>query len=702
MRRDDADIASAPRRESARPQTRGLLAAAPSPSMVFVTLRGRLASRRFGRAAGCAAAIVVGLALAATAGCSRSNPAYCAEDDDCPSGESCNVQMNECIAGLDAGACEIGACPEGVPICDEATAQCRNCDYGGDGDDECAAQTEDTPACSEDGLCVECAGPDHCPADAPLCEDEACVPCTEDDIGDAACAERDDDLPRCVNGACAECRESEDCGPDAPICEDGACRPCERGDDCESGVCDTFSGACAAEGDIVLVDGSDPAAGDRPGCGDDESPCASIAGEDGALDQIDDARGFVLVRPVAAATAYIEDIVLAGDPVAELVVAAEGEVRIEPADAPVATIEDGATLSLDGAELAIEGRGQDDHAIACEDGALRVDGLAGPGGLGVAIADFGDEAIRGEACDMEIAGVTVEGGGDDHIRARDGASLEIRDSEVQDGEAAGIRASSDAAIAVFDTLISDQGGAGIDSSGGEVVIQGAEIVLNEGAGVDAEVDRFELRRSEIVVNDLGGVEVRAEDVQIVNNLIARNGFPRGGGSGDFGGVLAEVEGDADADASFFGFNTIVANNSAEGAGSHGVTCAGAAGVVATSNIVHLGEGDEPSVSDDCAWAWSYSNIESGGLEADVPFGGVPQNTDGDPELRDPGDDDFRLTAGSPCVDRGDPDADVDTDLRGEPRPVGESPDCGAYELQDRDSAEGEGRGGESLQSRALR
>jgi len=53
----------------------------------------------------------------------------------------------------------------------------------------------------------------------------------------------------------------------------------------------------------------------------------------------------------------------------------------------------------------------------------------------------------------------------------------------------------------------------------------------------------------------------------------------------------------------------------------------------------------------------------------------------DPGMRDPMEGDFRLTEGSPCIDRGE-DLGLSRDLAGNPVPNGSKPDIGAHEYYD--------------------
>ena len=67
----------------------------------------------------------------------------------------------------------------------------------------------------------------------------------------------------------------------------------------------------------------------------------------------------------------------------------------------------------------------------------------------------------------------------------------------------------------------------------------------------------------------------------------------------------------------------------------------------------------------------YSNVE-GGYEGEG-------NIDADPLFAAPGNGDYHLTDGSPCVDTGTADGAPDTDFEGDPRPSGDGYDMGADE-----------------------
>ncbi len=89
------------------------------------------------------------------------------------------------------------------------------------------------------------------------------------------------------------------------------------------------------------------------------------------------------------------------------------------------------------------------------------------------------------------------------------------------------------------------------------------------------------------------------------------------------------------------------------------------------NTILWGEAEEIWGDDDCTVAITYSNVRGGwpgvgNIDADPLFA----DPDGPDDIPGTEDDDFRLAAGSPCIDAGDNDAvpaTVTTDLDGNPR-----------------------------------
>ncbi|MHC4217878.1 MAG: hypothetical protein ACYSU7_05415, partial [Planctomycetota bacterium] len=170
------------------------------------------------------------------------------------------------------------------------------------------------------------------------------------------------------------------------------------------------------------------------------------------------------------------------------------------------------------------------------------------------------------------------------------------------------------------------------------------------------------------------------DPLLVNCMIDGNTASSGGG-----GVLTLIDCVAEL------VNCTIVNNTTGGIGG-GVWITdtyGGHSDTTVSNCIVRGNSPEQVLADDGATASvSYSNIEGG-------YGGAG-NIDADPLFVDPGNDDYQLSAGSPCIDAANNlalPAGVTTDLHSNPRlredacaantGLGDSPivDMGACEFQ---------------------
>ncbi len=160
---------------------------------------------------------------------------------------------------------------------------------------------------------------------------------------------------------------------------------------------------------------------------------------------------------------------------------------------------------------------------------------------------------------------------------------------------------------------------------------------------------------------------------IVNCLFIRNSAQKGGGIyseasisrwGDLGTCAPQI------------VNCTFAGNEATGAGANGIH----AGYWSSPKIINCilwdPSGPAQDVSDDSGLvSIDYCDIQSSAF-----YDGIG-NIDADPLFVDAATDDFRLSAGSPCIDAGDPASTLTEDLDGDPRPVGSGFDMGAYERQ---------------------
>jgi hypothetical protein len=164
----------------------------------------------------------------------------CSDNGDCDSGDAalCDPATAACLGCIDPGDCDAdevcspvtGQCVEcasstdcgaGQPHCDVLDGQCRECLVDGNcGPSEFCRGNECVPGCSTDldcdgddpicftatGSCVECTDAAHCPAAAPICdEDHDCVQCSEN----VHCTVPG--LPICDGDECVECTDDEHC-----------------------------------------------------------------------------------------------------------------------------------------------------------------------------------------------------------------------------------------------------------------------------------------------------------------------------------------------------------------------------------------------------------------------------------------------------------------------------------------------------------
>jgi hypothetical protein len=111
-----------------------------------------------------------------------------------------------------------------------------------------ATDTDDADTTTETGP-TGCVESDECTDPAsPVCEDGACVPCTQVADGDAACAEKELGASACGDdGACVECTPSNAvaCEGTTPVCDAGSssCVGCTYHEHCDA-ACNMDTGAC--------------------------------------------------------------------------------------------------------------------------------------------------------------------------------------------------------------------------------------------------------------------------------------------------------------------------------------------------------------------------------------------------------------------------------------------------------------------------
>lgn len=195
--------------------------------------------------------------------------------------------------------------------------------------------------CTTQASCAE-AGTPPTPCDDGLwCDDggefgpiRACVPLPDD-----RCFLADDctdpGQPLCVDQRCVECAGDEDCPAEAPSCEAGRCTSCAADDECASGVCDLQVGGCVAP-DRVLYVAPD-------GLGDACTVAAPCATPQQALALVTPARDVIRLAPGT----YVGELAVAG---ATVLVSGPGATLrpdMDVADSDVVEVGDGADVTLD-------------------------------------------------------------------------------------------------------------------------------------------------------------------------------------------------------------------------------------------------------------------------------------------------------------------------------------------------------------------
>lgn len=181
----------------------------------------------------------------------------------------------------------------------------------------------------------------------------------------------------------------------------------------------------------------------------------------------------------------------------------------------------------------------------------------------------------------------------------------------------------------------------------------------------------------------GGISVLTSNPEIVNNVIANNVAEYYGDGGYGGGILCMNSDPYIVNNTIVGNSTVTAVSDGEGGGIRirGLPTP----IIANCIIQDNGSGPGLENIDFQYPAWvldiSYCDIE-GGLGSIVTTS-PGTNIDADPLFVDAANDDYALTAGSPCIDAGAPDmAGVPfrlTDLAGNMRISGSAIDIGAYE-----------------------
>lgn len=264
-------------------------------------------------------------------------------------------------------------------------------------------------------------------------------------------------------------------------------------------------------------------------------------------------------------------------------------------------------------------------------------------------------------------------------------------------------------------------GGGIYAKAGSPVIAGSTIRANttegRGAGIVlVDCDSPAIRQCTISDNTSahtgGGIRTQNSDTTICNCVITGNTAQWAGGIFvGYGGSQAIINSlIADNTATIWGGGiriwdmtdltirgcSIVSNSAGDQGG--GIASSNSGGAI--DNCIVWGnssqEGDEVAIQDGArTLSWAYCDVQgadtgihcgsgcsvvwgTGNIDADPCFAN-PAGPDGDPNTW--ADNDYHLSAGSPCIDTGDPGQDYtdQTDVDGQPRLYGQRVDMGSDE-----------------------
>ena len=166
----------------------------------------------------------------------------CRENSDCPDDLGCTGYR-----------CEIKCrdhhqCHQPFPFCDKKTKKCVQCSYS----DQCP---QETPICSEN-TCRTCNQDEECEEPGHVCKNGQCM---DECHTDQDCPQL---RPKCYakGKRCVECLDSEECPASKPSCQHNHCTECTRNSQCptENPTCNLTTGACelncaASESDICTT-----------------------------------------------------------------------------------------------------------------------------------------------------------------------------------------------------------------------------------------------------------------------------------------------------------------------------------------------------------------------------------------------------------------------------------------------------------------
>jgi parallel beta-helix repeat protein len=286
-----------------------------------------------------------------------------------------------------------------------------------------------------------------------------------------------------------------------------------------------------------------------------------------------------------------------------------------------------------------------------------------------------------------VSNITTGRGGGVHLH-RSGATLSGNTviSNIASDFGGGVYLyDSDTAVLIGNRVMSNTA----DHDGGGLYLHNSDATLN-GNTLSGNTAIFDggglcvvsssgavLRRNTIVSNTAsgsgGGLYVRSSEPTLVNNVVAEN-VANTTGSGIY--VYS------DSNPRLF-HTTIVDNRGGDGTGVHVSHSGSDYSTVILVNTILVSHTVGITVAADgsallTATLWHGNTIADWGGNGDILTGTLVHNHWDSPAFVSPANGDYHITAGSAARDTG-VDADVDTDMDGEPRPQGPVHDIGADE-----------------------
>lgn len=216
--------------------------------------------------------------------------------------------------------------------------------------------------------------------------------------------------------------------------------------------------------------------------------------------------------------------------------------------------------------------------------------------------------------------------------------------------------------------VTGNAGGGLTANGSTLTIVQSTFSGNTAGGISVTGGNVTISRSTVSGPADSGIFVSGGQFNITNTIIAGNGGP----TTSVGGVHFDQ---INSGTRRFEFNTVTNNNGIDGA-AVGVVCTLVAQPVTfTNNIVYANqEGGTRTQVGGTNCNWTYSDV---GPVAITGTGNINM----DPRFVNPAQNNFRLQAGSPAIDKADPASTLDVDIDGDVRPQGSGRDMGADEVK---------------------